>query len=147
MKIVLTGPMCQRAAAMLELAPPTLASSRLELCADSLREIAELEADYSHNIRIAYPWLDDAREAIAALCDMDHPHTEVVNAITFELFECLAIIAREHALNKGADRVSDTQKKVMQCFEAARDWGPNEDTLASYYYYHLIPGAKAPASA
>lgn len=147
MKIVLTGPMCHRAAALLELAPPTLASSRLELCAESLREIAEIEADYSHNIRIAYPFLSDVKEAIAALCDMDHPHTEVVNAITFELFECLAIIAREHALNKGPQGVSDAQAKVMRFFEGAREWGPNEDTLASYYYYHLIPGAKAPASA
>ena len=133
---------CIEAAEFLaEQVPHSVEPELARACSEALFDMAERASVYESTIQIANRFLKEFHAAISGLGKVKNATRNALHDWTFEVFEALAILAREDALRNHT--VRPAQAKAIRYFTESGHWMPDDPTLVSEYYYHKIPASLA----
>ena len=124
-----------------EQAPHSVEPELARACSEVLFDMAERVSAYENTIQIADFFLKEFHTAISRLEKIKNATKNALHDWTFELFETLAILAREDVLRNHSARPA--QAEAIRYFMESGHWMPDDPTLVSEYYYHKIPALLA----
>lgn len=128
-----------------------LRSSNPELaniCSDGLADVGQYLDEYETAVRIATRFVHELHISVKSLIKFKNATVHKLEDAAFNLFEPIAVIMRETVLrNKGNPPPRPVQTEAMRSFEDSGQWLPEDPTLVSEYYYHIIPTSLAAENA